>query len=71
MSSACTCHIDPKQCWWCLYEVEKAKVQQYKKALEFYAYPEMYKQHHYHSSTTTAVQLDGGSLARKALEGME
>ena len=33
MSSACTCHINPETCWWCLYEKEKEKSQRYEKAL--------------------------------------
>lgn len=34
MSSACTCHIDPKYCWWCLYHVEKIENAQLCEALE-------------------------------------
>lgn len=30
MSSACTCHIDPEYCWWCLYEGEKKEKEQLK-----------------------------------------
>lgn len=33
MSSACTCHINPETCWWCLYEKEKEKSQRYEKAI--------------------------------------
>lgn len=33
MSSACTCHIDPEFCWWCLYEKEKEKTKRYEKAI--------------------------------------
>ncbi|MGM7635649.1 hypothetical protein [Bacillus sp. Hm123] len=29
MSGACTCHLDPEQCWWCLYKAEKEKVERY------------------------------------------
>lgn len=34
MSSACTCHIDPEYCWWCLYEIEKDKNARLRKAIE-------------------------------------
>ncbi|MEL3959513.1 hypothetical protein NST17_20385 [Caldifermentibacillus hisashii] len=34
MSSACTCHINPETCWWCLYEKEKEKVNWYEATLK-------------------------------------
>lgn len=41
MSSACTCHINPETCWWCLYEKEKEKSQRYEKALKKIAYEDI------------------------------
>lgn len=41
MSSACTCHINPETCWWCLYEKEKEKSQRYEKALREIAYEDI------------------------------
>ncbi len=34
MSSACTCHIDPDYCWWCLYEKEKTENARLREVLE-------------------------------------
>lgn len=46
----------------------EAKVQRYEKALSFYADPEMYTKHNYYDKVVSAVELDGGSLAREKLE---
>lgn len=60
MSSACTCHINPEQCWWCLYEVEKAKVQRYERALKVIAYqPDVIYQHGWQDVAKDALERKG------------
>ncbi|UAT29465.1 hypothetical protein K7T73_12730 [Bacillus badius] len=69
MSSACTCHIDLKQCWWCLYEAEKAKVERYERALKFYANENSYVTDIGSFKIEATVMIDKGNRAKEALEG--
>lgn len=63
MSSACICHIDPKNCWWCMYEMTEEENKRYRRELENALY---FIKHSRHESDKARIMQES---IEKLLEG--